>query len=168
MENNNIMKKISLKELQDLVANVDYLLNESYPIAFTVINGNNKLNYEVGIGQWEEDNGIDDWNEIIETVFPCSEGIQYLCLMETNTDNVFSFLDTQDADDMVYDEINDMLKRKCNITDDTEIYLDEDNSFNGNERTIYEDEISQILRKEIEEKNTMINYDEVCNLLEKS
>ena len=159
------MRKITFKELQYLVTNVDYLVNESYPIVFTVVNGNNKLKYEVGIGQWEEDNGIDDWNEIIETVFPYSQDIQYLCLIETNTDNVFSFLDTQDADTIVYDEINNMLQRKCNITDDTEIYLNEDNSFNGNERTIYEDEISQIVRNEIEDKYKTINYDEVCDFL---
>ena len=161
MENKNVMKKITLKELQDLAANVDYLVNESYPIVFTVVNGNNKLKYEVGIGHWEEDNGIDDWNEIIETVFPYSQDIQYLCLIETNTDNVFSFLDTQDADTMAYDEINNMLKRKCNITDDTEIYLNEDNSFNGFERTLHEEETSQMLRDEMiktYEMNNNINY----------
>lgn len=84
--------------------------------------------------------------------------------MENN--NIMKKITLKELQDlMVYDEINDMLKRKCNITDDTEIYLDEDNSFNGNERTIYEDEISQILRKEIEDKYKTINYDEVCDFL---
>jgi hypothetical protein len=50
---------------------------------------------------------------------------------------------------MVYDEIEKMLKKKCNITDNSKIYLDEENSFNGFERTLHEEETSQMLRDEM-------------------
>ena len=87
--------------------------------------------------------------------------VQYLSLCcNDNPNDVFSFLDAQDSEVMVYDEIEKMLKKKCNITDNSKIYLDEDNSFNGFERTIYKGETSYMLKDEMiktYEKNNNTN-----------
>lgn len=153
------MEKITFKKLHDLVANVTDIFEETYPIRFSVNNGNNTLHYEVGIGEWyeTEDN---EWNNIVNYLYPYPMKVQYLSLCcSDNPNNVFSFLDAQDSEDMVYDEIGKMLKKKCNITDNSKIYLDEENSFNGLERTIDEEETSQMLRDEMIKTYEMNNND---------
>lgn len=143
------MEKITFKKLHDLVANVTDIFEETYPIRFSVNNGNNTLHYEVGIGEWCESED-EEWNDMINYLYPYPMKVQYLSLCcSDNPNDVFSFLDAQDSDDMVYDEIEKMLKKKCNITDNSKIYLDAENSFNGLERTIDEGETSQMLRDEM-------------------
>lgn len=154
------MEKITFKKLHDLVANVDYVFEESYPIRFSINNGNNTLHYEVGIGEWYESEDY-EWNDMINYLYPYQMKVQYLSIRcGDNPNNVF-FLDAQDSDDMVYDEIGKMLKKKCNITDNSKIYLDEENSFNGFERTLHEEETSQVLRDEIIKTYEMNNNDNV-------
>lgn len=143
------MEKITFKKLHDLVASVTRFFEKSYPIKFSVINGNNTLHYEVGLGEWHESMD-EEWNDMIHHLFPYPIKVQYLsfCCCD-NPNDVFSFLDAQDSEVMVYDEIEKMLKKKCHITDNSKIYLDEDNSFNGFERTIDEGETSYMLRDEM-------------------
>ena len=151
------MEKITFKKLHDLVASVTVLFEKSYPIRFSITNGNNTLHYEVGIGEWYESMD-EEWNDMVHDLFPYPIKVQYLSLCcGDNPNEVFSFLDTQDSEVMVYEEIEKMLKKKCNITDKSKIYLDEDNSFNGFERTIYEEETSQMLRNELTKAYEMKN-----------
>lgn len=143
------MEKITFKKLHDLVANVTDIFEETYPIRFSVNNGNNTLHYEVGIGEWYETEDY-EWNNMVNYLYPYPMKVQYLSLCcSDNPNDVFSFFDAQDSEDMVYDEIEKMLKKKCNITDNSKIYLDEENSFNGFERTLHEEETSQMLRDEM-------------------
>ena len=154
------MEKITFKKLHDLVASVTVLFEKSYPIRFSITNGNNTLHYEVGIGEWYESMD-EEWNDMVHDLFPYPIKVQYLSLCcGDNPNEVFSFLDTQDSEVMVYEEIEKMLKKKCNITDKSKIYLDEDNSFNGFERTIDKGETSYMLRDEMikrYEKNINVN-----------
>ena len=151
------MEKITFKKLHDLVANVTDIFVDTYPISFSVNNGNNTLHYEVGIGEWCESEDY-EWNNMVNYLYPYPMKVQYLSLCcSDNPNDVFSFLDAQDSEDMVYDEIGKMLKKKCNITDNSEIYLDEENSFNGLERTIDEEETSQMLRDDMVKTYEMNN-----------
>ena len=120
------MEKITFKKLHDLVASVTRFVEKTYPIRFSVINGNNTLHYEVGLGEWYEIMDY-EWCDMIHYLYPYPIKVQYLSLCCGDKPNdVFSFLDAQDSENMVYDEIEKMLKKKCNITDNSKIYLDDE------------------------------------------
>ena len=128
-------KKITFKELQDFVANIDYIDEESYPINFKV-DGNS---FSCGICDEIYSHGESlDYNR---------EG-QYL--LNSNGD----CLDLQDPDMMIYDEIGNMLKEKCNITDTSTIILLK-GSFNGDSLE-YIDEDECIDNTYFEEHRKMI------------
>lgn len=114
------MKKITFNELCDLVSKVDYINSKSYPIIFDI----DGVEYYVGIGDFVNDTGKDtDVN-----FGGLTEELQFLMRFY---DDIASIRDVQDPDNMVYEEIVSMLKKQCNITDNSEIYLYEDESFNG-------------------------------------
>lgn len=128
-------KKITFKELQDFVANIDYIDEESYPINFKV----DENSFSCGICDEIYSHGESlDYNR---------EG-QYL--LNSNGD----CLDLQDPDMMIYDEIGNMLKEKCNITDTSTIILLK-GSFNGDSLE-YIDEDECIDNTYFEEHRKMI------------
>lgn len=132
------MKKISFKTLHKLVSEVDYLWDETYPITFKV----DDRNYEIGIGEYC---GYDDDEQFIEKCdyyLGYIQDIQYLT--EYPEDSMGKVLDMQDPDMMVFEEIGEMLKKKCKINPNSKIYLDINRSFNGN----YEEDIDEIFTPE--------------------
>ena len=146
------MKKINLKELQDLVSGVDYISPLSYPILFSVINTKSKyiVSYEVGLGK-----SYDKASELFNNAFGLDEELQYLAIVDNSRDEgVYeeSYLDIQDPDCMVYKEIGEMLKKKCNINEKTIIVLHQRDSFSGDERKITYDLLSEDVIKEMEKQ----------------
>lgn len=115
------MKEITFNELCRLVSEVDYLYPSSYPINFEV----GDAEYCVGIGDFVNNTGKD----IDINIDGLTEGLQYL--IKFHLDDEAVILDAQDPDNMVYGEIVSMLKKHCGITDDSKIYLYEEDSFNG-------------------------------------
>lgn len=114
------MKKITFNELCDLVSNVDYINPKSYPIIFDVDN----VEYYVGIGDFVNDTGKDtDIN-----FGGLTEELQFLMSFYND---IASIRDVQDPDIMTYEDIVSMLKKQCNITDNSEIYLYDYESFDG-------------------------------------
>lgn len=113
------MREICFKELQDIVANVDYIAEDSFPIRFRVINGKTEKSFQVGIG-YIDDNA--EYNELLGgdgqyiAEFDNKDlGRKYPCYFEV--------LEFVDADDMCYSEIGDSLRRLCGITDKSKIIL---------------------------------------------
>ena len=145
------MKKINLKELLDLVSDVDYICPSSYPILFSVINTEsmNTVSYEVGLGK-----GYDKASELFNKAFGLDEELQYLAKIDNSRDEGIreeSYLDIQDPDCMTYEEIRKMLEKKCNINEKTEIILYQKDSFGGEEREITYDLLDEGMIKEMEE-----------------
>ena len=122
------MKQITFKELQDLVANIDYIDDESYPVKFSVVNSEGcpigtKNKFECGIpGHFEVDGEVFDEQ-------------QYFEVNVLNHSHKF-IIDLQEPDEMVYEGIGDMLKRYCRINDSSKIYLYDKSSFTGKRKQI--------------------------------
>ena len=147
------MKKIILKELQDLVSEVDYINSLSYPILFSTINTESKdiISYEIGIGKSSDEKVSDLANE----AFGLDDELQYLSVVDNSCDDgvcVKSYLDIQDPDCMDYNEIEKMLKQKCNIDEKTIIVLHQRDSFSGSERSITYDLLGKDVIRELEER----------------
>ena len=118
------MKEIRFNELCRLVSEVDYLCPSSYPINFEV----DDVEYCVGIGYFVNNSG----KNIDISIAGLREELQYLIKFYLDGDDAVAVvLDAQDPDEMIYGEIVSMLKRHCGITDDSKIYLYEEDSFNG-------------------------------------
>lgn len=106
------MKKVTFEQLSKMVAKIDYIWENSYPILFSVDNEY----YASGIDGCEQ---------------------QYLVKREVNKPisevgwSDVDLLDEQDPDEMVYGEIKEMLIKLCNIKSNSIIKVDFDNSFNG-------------------------------------
>ena len=115
------MKEITFNELCRLVSKVDYLYPSSYPINFEV----GDAEYCVGIGDFVNNTGKD----IDVDIDGLTEELQYL--IKFHLDDEAVILDVQDPDNMDYVGVVSMLKRHCGITDDSKIYLYEEDSFNG-------------------------------------
>lgn len=107
------MKKITFKQLLNMVANIDYIWEDSYPVIFSVDNEC----YASGIDSCEQ-----QYLARIDANKPISE-----ILWED-----IDLLDEQEPDEMVYDEIKEMLIKLCNIKNNSTIKVDFENSFNGN------------------------------------
>ena len=84
-------KKISFDTLQQLVANIDYVLEDSFPVVFFV----DGRKYSCGIKYSPDEE-------------------QYLQYLLDKDDNL---LDLQEADGMEWDAIGKMLKEKCRVSD---------------------------------------------------
>lgn len=150
------MKKVTFEELCDLIADVDYLWEDTFPIYFKVDN----TEYIAGIGSYDcgDDTGEDFG------VFGISEELQYLAKLEPdidedgNTIHVPRFLDVDDPDDMLYDDIVEMLKNQCNITENSEIGIFEGYSFDGSQEYIewarFTDDAKNKALKKYEEQNS--------------
>jgi hypothetical protein len=117
----SMLRVIPFKELLDLVANVDYIVHESYPIRFKVKNNEEIVNYECGIAVCDKNVSEDLINDELEA--------QYLTRLENIKER--SVLLAQNPDDMYYEEIEKDLREKCNITDDSIIIFEDDVSFTG-------------------------------------
>lgn len=157
------MKKINFNELCDLVAHVDYLWENTFPINFSV----DGTEYLVGIGNYDCGDGTGD--EL--GVFGLTEELQYL--MRFNDDGKSEYIDVQDPDQMVYEEIVEMLKKQCNITDNSEICLYDVTSFDGSQDYTVEWELcsDEVQRnaleahKEIEMETETISFDKLHELV---
>lgn len=155
------MKKISFEELCDLVADVDYLWENTFPIYFKVDN----TEYIAGIGNYDcgDDTG-DDYG-----VFGITEELQYLARFEPEIDKegdtlyIPRFLDVDDPDDMIYDDIVEMLKKQCNITENSEIVIFEESSFDGTQNYIewayFTDDAKNKALKKYEEQNSEDSFE---------
>lgn len=132
--------KITFKQLCDLVANIDPVFNgsiegfsPSYPLNFKVSNGDESRCFQCGIGECDDDDvyGV----------------LQYLAEFVTFGDDDIEFIliDVQDEDMMLYDGICDMLRTKCGITEDSEIDLDVEMSFDGTGETFCLEDIKPLL-----------------------
>jgi hypothetical protein len=155
------MKTITFDDLHQLVSEVDYINEESYPIAFTV----DGKKYRVGIGPYS----IDDLSNIAEdcdeeevehyAYFPdffsgYEDEVQYLSRIYDEDDfdapgaNEI-VLDACDPDDMEFHAIGDMLKKCCNITESSKIQISTKHSFNGNQYGVWWMELSdEVIAKE--------------------
>lgn len=145
------MKKINLEELQDLVSEVDYISPSSYPILFSVINTETMdvVSYEVGLGKC-----YDKASELFNEALGLDGELQYLAKIDNSYDEGIieeSYLDVQDPDCMVYEEIGKMLEKKCNINEKMKIMLHQRDSFTGEEREITYDLLDESVIKEMEE-----------------
>lgn len=129
------MKKISFKKLHELVAEIDYICPESYPVRFEV----DGRTFMAGIGNWMSKKN-NEFTELIEEKIGLLTDLQYVL----NYD-VSEFVDLQDPDAMDFNEIETMLKKKCKITGKSIIMLDEDESFDGELLDIYKEGLSQEL-----------------------
>ena len=120
-------KKIDFTRLHNLVSNVDYIDETSFPVVFSV-NGKEFVC------------GLDSVNEQ-----------QFLAAVDDN--GSFIVIDLQEPDDMVFDEIGRMLKEKCHITplDYEKIWLNSNISFTG-VRHLLINEIKRY-KKTIEKEN---------------
>ena len=131
------MNKISFQELCKFVAHIDYINSSSYPVSFVIKDkGEEPKRFECGIGDADKN----DWF----CVAFCGETeLQY---MISEKDDI---VDLQEPDWMVFDKICEMLKTKCKISAESEILLDENNSFDGEELYIYEELFSDELKKDL-------------------
>ena len=118
------MRKISFKELNDKVSLVDYIDRTSYPFRFYV----DGVEYEVGIGDLDVDCEDADLimkiEEYVQSIcnaeFKCFYDLQYLCRIGETEDIV---IDIHEPDDMEYEKIGEMLRKKCNIKPNSEIFM---------------------------------------------
>lgn len=138
------MKKISFEKLCELVANIDYIDSSSYPVSFDIKDkGKESRRFECGIGEADD-------NAWFCEVFGGETELQYMISITSEKDDI---VDLQDPDAMVFDEICEMLKSKCKIGAESEILLNEGVSFDGEEFYIYEELLSDELKKEFESIN---------------
>ena len=142
------MKEITFKELQDLVANIDYVFLDTFPVRISVENKNGfKRNIEFGITNefkvsLEQFNKVERFNEY-----------QYMAI-RTKAMSRWHVVDVQDADEMEYNAIGEMLK-EYGITNESKITL-KDSSFSGRRKNIG-DNIPQSFIAERKELITQAN-----------
>lgn len=130
------MIKSNLKEIVDLIANIDYCFEQTFPVRFKV----DGKTYEAGLcyfdwGHIDDVHGkhakkikkqIMKFCGICETpFFEC----QYLA--EINDCGGLEVLDLQDPDAMVYSEIAAMIGKLCGADRTSIITLDKRKSFKG-------------------------------------
>lgn len=131
------MKKITFEELCKLVAHIDYINSSSYPVSFVVKDkGKAPRRFECGIG--EADNNV--W---FCDAFGGETELQYMISEKEG------IVDLQEPDWMVFGEICEMLKTKCKIGAESEILLNEEVSFDGEELYINEELFSDGLKKDL-------------------
>lgn len=118
-------KEITFKELCDLVARIDYALESTFPIKFSVVTKNKHSVtsfFEAGIGDSadeEEQQYLGEYHVSSEKSFKKGRGV------------MVKILDVQEPDAMSFDNIVLLLADRCKITPNSKIYLYEDISFNG-------------------------------------
>ena len=147
------MKKIDFNELSRLISNIDYLNSDSYPIIFSIINKetDNIETFEAGIGNWEgADNDI-IIDTLIDKAFGTQRELQYIARIDNMGEDTetICYLDLQDSDCIEANEIDDMLKEKCHLSEynlgKLIIILHQTNSFNGIEESIFDHQLSELV-----------------------
>ena len=151
-----------------MVAHVDYLWEDTFPISFKV----DETEYIVGLGSY--DCGDDTGDEY--GVFGITEELQFLARFEPEIDSEgdtvydLRFLDVQDPDSMVYEEIVEMLKTQCNITADSTIGIFEEECFDGYQHLIewdrFTDEAKEKALKAYEDWEESSDYQEYLKVKE--
>lgn len=107
---------IKFEELQRIISDIDYLSNSLEYVEFAVINGDKFTRYCAGIGQFGYDVNLKlKYHKFADIV---SEEPQYI--VDATHDII---LDLQDPDAMVFEQIGEILKKKCNITEYSDILL---------------------------------------------
>ena len=121
-------KKISFNELCKMVAKIDYLYKESYPIVFSVEDDDCIMKHECGITKAFEFQGVqfDEYQYLVTTEFKSKEH-------KHEMDYVRHLVD---PDDVSFSEISEVLKDKCHIDENSIITLYEGKSFKGRKRYI--------------------------------
>lgn len=118
-------RKISFDELHELVANIDYVWDESFPIAFSVKNGKEVCKFECGItGEFEFQGELFD-------------EYQYLVITDDNGFKTDGYLcDLYSPDSVSNDEIEERLKSCCSIDENSVItfYDGKSKSLNGKKK----------------------------------
>lgn len=114
-------KKITFRKLCELVSEIDYVIDDSFPFSIAV-------KYHPGKEEeciTEYDFGIGDFSDYLEYAFEA----QYVVKWGKDEPIV---IDLQEPDLMSYNGIVKMLKEKLQIEKDTEIYLwDDEDNFSG-------------------------------------
>jgi hypothetical protein len=153
-----VNEKITFETLHQLVSEVDAYNNETYPISFTV----DGVKYRAGIGDYnletltDEDNTEDlkeyeDYKDFFN--FDRTE-LQYLSRVDDEEEfngaaGCECVLDVDDPDTMIFENIGEMIKKCCNITESSDIRLYPNHSFNGHQFGIFWFELSdEIVEKE--------------------
>jgi hypothetical protein len=112
-------KEYTFEGLQRIIANIDYCWPESYPIQFKVVQKDGSINYfEAGIcniDNEEYDDALCGDGQYLSEIAAFSESYE--------TPDTLCVLDIQDADEMKFSEIGEMLKRECDIADDSSIFI---------------------------------------------
>ena len=138
-------KRVSFKDLCDLVSNVDYLNNRSYPFWFSIDNNNKESRvFKCGIGYYV---GYEDW---FQKIYGEPE-LQYLW------EDGVGIVDLQDPDAMSYGGICEMLKEKCKIDNESVITI---LRFGKRVVIIKEEDISPELKKTL---NEVYNFERADN-----
>lgn len=135
------MKKISFEELCELVARIEYADGSSYPVSF-VVNDKGKAprRFECGVGETGNNVRFCKW---FYKAFGGETELQY---MISEKDGI---VDLQVPNCVFFDEMCEMLKAKCKIGAESEILLNDNDSFNSEELYITEGLFSDELKKEL-------------------
>ena len=128
------MKKsvITFAQLQKYIANIDYVWEESYPVHFGVENDGREDTYIAGID--------DLWEDEVPIIFEQQYVSRY-----------GEVIDLQEPDAMEFNAIGEMLRKKCNISDNSVIYLYKDESFTGVSYGIDYNDLTPEVQQEVEE-----------------
>lgn len=128
------VRKITLDELDELTTNMDDVEESTFPIVFIVENGDEKKSYEVG------PHNVDD-------VMNMYGGYTHQYIGHLNNDE-FELIDFNNIDIVSHIPTNKQIFiHRCNINENTKLYLDIEKSFTGKYR-----EFDEEYYKELESK----------------
>ena len=143
-------RKINFDTLCKLIANIDYIDDSTYPVSFAIQEGNWSHWFEAGICNVESDS-------IAATTYKATDEFQFLLDLGELDETV---VDLQDPDSMSYDEIEEMLCTKCNIKEDSVIFLQEKLSFTGDGYCFGDEQFSDELIEELRRLGEEIKAEE--------
>ena len=121
------MKRITKQQLFALIADIDYVMNGTFPVRFSVENNSEERFYEAGIGDLHAMSDEVDDEEV-------EREQQYLAHVDTfdeYNEGIYDILDVQEPDTMVFKKICEMVERECGILHDSKIILYDEISFSG-------------------------------------
>ena len=137
------MERISFKTLCDLIANIDYIFRDTFPVSFTVqYNSGERKEFECGICELDPE----DWAAEAMTF---ADDIQYFFESEKG------IVELEDPDVMGYEEICDMLKERYNIDSSCRIFLNKKLSFDGEKTFVRTDTLSLELMEKLKNKHKL-------------
>lgn len=171
------MKKITFNELINLLCEIDYIDEETYPLVFKV----NGKGYQAGIGHYcaipiedLQNEGFEqksiDVLKVVNDFFeyqPADEmfyigGAEHVGEEYYDEELVYPINFVDDSDCMFQCRCEVWVKKICNIKNikNAEIYLDEEHSFNGNKLPMFYDEFSEDMLKLMEKVNDEVEAEE--------